>query len=257
MTNADSGEVRRIFIVPMLVVIFLMTNLFLLYLLKKVFILDRKHEKTELELLKFQYLESDLKLYRQHRHDMKNHLTVIYQLVQNGKYDDLETYTKQYIQQTDHALIQVNTGMDELDVLLYNKFEIAKENHIEIDYHCKAQLIIKSQVIIDIVSIFSNLIDNAIEANRKIIESDERMITINIEDDQLDYVFVVTNAFLNKDNFDEFVKDGFTTKLDQKNHGLGLGIIHKLVEKYDGKVHIDIFNNKFYQIKIELAKHLL
>ena len=83
------------------------------------------------------------------------------------------------------------------------------------------------------------------------------MISINIEDDQLDYIFVITNAFVKNDKINEFTNDGFTTKADSNNHGLGLGIIHKLVEKYKGKIYIDIFNEIFYQIKIELPKHLL
>lgn len=257
VSGSTEVSTKRILIAPILLTIFLLTNWFLLYLLKKVFILNRKHEKIELELLKYQYLESDLKMYRQHRHDMKNHLTVIYELVQNNKYKDLEDYTKQYLDTTNKKLRQINTGADELDVLIYSKLDLAKEFLIDTDYHCTTELNITHHAVIDIVSIFSNLIDNAIEANKKITNTSERMVSININEDQLDYVFVITNAFIQEANPDKFGLDGFTTKADTKNHGLGLGIITKLVDKYKGQLSIEIFNEKFFQVKIEIPKHTL
>lgn len=257
VSSSTTIGTKRILVAPILLSIFLLTNGFLLYLLKKVFILNRKYEKIELELLKYQYLENDLKMYRQHRHDMKNHLTVIYELVQNKKYDDLHDYTKQYLDNTTKKLRQINTGADELDVLIYNKLDSAKHHAIETDFSCMTEFNISHHAVIDIVSILSNLLDNAIEANRKINIPSERMLSINIGEDQLDYVIVVTNAFIVENTPNHFLKDGFTTKRDKKNHGLGLGIIHKLVDKYKGVVYIDIFNNKFYQIKIEIPKHTL
>lgn len=257
ISSSNSVGTKRILVVPILLTIFLLTNGFLLYLLKKVFILNRKHEKIELELLKYQYLETDLKMYRQHRHDIKNHLTVMYELVQSEKYSDLKDYTKQYIDNTSKKLRQINTGADELDVLIYNKLDTAKHHSIETDFICTTSFNMSHHAVIDIVSILSNLLDNAIEANRRIVTPSERMLSININEDQLDYVIVVTNAFIQEASPSRFLMDGFTTKRDVKNHGLGLGIIHKLVDKYKGTVYIDIFNDKFYQIKIEIPKHTL
>lgn len=258
VSNSNSTiEVRRIILVPILLLIFLITNGFLLFLLKKVFILNRKHEKLSLEMIKYDHLEHDLKMYRQHRHDVKNHLTVMYELVQNEKYNDLKEYTKNFIQTTSNKLRQINTGSDELDVLIYNKIDLAKELKIDIDYHCQASLSLRHHSVIDIISIVSNLLDNALDANKKINDPSERMISVNIHEDQLDYVFVITNAFIQTSNPNWFLKDGFTTKTDKANHGLGIGIVNKLVDKYDGKVSIDIFNKKFYQMKIELPKHTL
>lgn len=255
--TSNDVSVRRLLMIPLLIIIFLITNVFALYLLKRIFILNRRYEKSEMERLKYQYLESDLKLYRQHRHDMKNHLIIIYEMVKNRQYDDLQDYTQQYIQKTSNKLLNIKTGTDELDILFYNKIDLAKQSNIQIDFRCNTEIAVHHNVIIDVVSIFSNLLDNAIEANRSIMNPSERMISINIDDDQLDYVFVITNAFLPNQQVGDFVKDGFTTKADQANHGLGVGIIHKLVERYKGKVHIDVFNDKFYQVKIELPKHLL
>jgi sensor histidine kinase regulating citrate/malate metabolism len=177
--------------------------------------------------------------------------------VKSEKYSDLKDYTKQYIDNTSKKLRQINTGADELDVLIYNKLDTANHHSIETDFICPTSFNMSHHAVIDIVSILSNLLDNAIEANRRIVTPSERMLSININEDQLDYVIVVTNAFIQEASPSRFLMDGFTTKRDVKNHGLGLGIIHKLVDKYKGTVYIDIFNDKFYQIKIEIPKHTL
>lgn len=258
MSNPIKNEtLRRVSFISLLLIIFIISNILVLYLLKKVFILNRKYEKNELELLKYQYLESDLKLYRQHRHDMKNHLTVIYELVQSENYNDLKDYTKSYIDQTSTQLRQINTGVDELDVLIYSKVDYAKSNNINTDFHCLTELTAHSHTVIDVVSIFSNLLDNAIEANKKILDYSERTLSISIADDQLDYVFVITNAFLSTHDAKRFTETGFTTKSDVVHHGLGTGIIEKLVSKYSGHVNIDVLDGKFYQVKIEIPKHLI
>lgn len=259
-TNLDSdNELRRIVMVPLLLAIFVSTNIFILYLLKKVFIVSRKQEKSNIELLKYKYLETDLILYRQHRHDMKNHLMIMYELVKNKQYTELEDYTKQYLDSTSNKLYNVNTGLDELDVLIYNKFELSKSKNITIEYNCNTEITAHYNSTIDLISIFSNLLDNAIDANEKISNPNDRMISINIYEDQLDFIFVVTNAFVEHKKISSaiFSTDGITTKSDIKNHGLGLGIVGKLVSKYNGNISFDVFNDIFYQVKIEIPKHIL
>lgn len=257
LNTHDNSLFRRLFILGALFLIFVVSNAFSFYLLRKIFLSQKKYEKIELELVKYQYLESDLKLYRQHRHDMKNHLTVMYELVKSSKYEDLEEYTQQYMKKTSRKLLQVRTGSDELDVLLYNKMAQAKSSHIPVEYHCQSEIILHNHAMIDVVSIFSNLLDNAIDASRAIENPSDRVIAITIQEDELDYVFVVTNAFVSEVNPEMFLQDGFTTKKDSSNHGLGLGIINKLVNKYKGTSSIEIFNERFYQVKIELPKHLI
>ena len=249
--------INHFIIIPLLIIILLATNVFILYLLKKVFIKNRKSEKLILELRKYKYLEKDLKLYRQHRHDMKNHLMIIYELVNNKKYNDLSDYTKTYLDITSNKLQQITTGVDELDVLIYSKFDEAKTLNINVDFHCSIKININYNTIIDLISIISNLLDNAIEANSKIINPNDKTLSVAINEDQLDYTFIITNAFVNNINSNKFSIDGFTTKKNSNEHGLGIGIVNNLVSKYNGQLFVEIFNDIFYQIKIDLPKHLL
>jgi two-component system sensor histidine kinase AgrC len=227
----------------------------MLYLIKKCFISTRRYERNVLELLKYKYLENDLKSYRQHRHDMKNHLSIIYDLVQGEKYDDLKNYTKEYLHQTVQKLKTVSSGSDEIDVLLYHKINQAKEHHIPVDYHIKTVFNLPYAAMMDFVSIFSNLLDNGIEANVQLKDIKDRTLNITIDDDAIDYKIVITNAFKKHSKPQKFLEDGFTTKDNKENHGLGLGIVEKIVQRYKGQSHIEILNESFYQVKIEIPKH--
>ena len=250
-------NLRPLMILSLLLIILLSNSIFMLYLIKKIYIYIRRSEKSKLELLKYKYLENDLKTYRQHRHDMTNHLTVIYELVNKEKYDDLEKYTQEYLKKTNLKLKSVESGSDEIDVLLYHKISDAKTHYISVDYHIKPVLSLAHQTLMDIVSILSNLLDNAIEANKQISDFNQRALNITITDDPLDYLIVVTNAFIKTEDPNQFQKNGFTTKTDAINHGMGLSIVSKIVERYSGQMSIEVLNDLFFQVKIDLPKHRL
>jgi len=241
-------------ILPLLLIILVSNSVFMLYLIKKIYINIRRSEKSQLELIKYKYLETDLKAYRQHRHDMTNHLTVIYELVKAGKYKDLEDYTKDYMSKTHKKLKSLESGSDEVDVLLHHKIHDARHSNISVDYNVQPVFDISHYALTDVVSIFSNLLDNAIEANMAIKDQSQRALNITINQDPLDYIVVVTNTFLPTKAIDRFSLDGYTTKEDKKNHGLGMGIISKIVDKYQGHMKIEVLNNVFFQVKIELPK---
>lgn len=241
-------------ILPLLLLILVSNSIFMLYLIKKIYIYIRRAEKSNLELLKYKYLESDLKSYRQHRHDMTNHLTVMYELVNNENYDDLKAYTKEYLKKTHQKLKAVSSGSDEIDVLLYHKVNEAREAYISVDYNIKPVLKPSHHSLMDIVSVLSNLMDNAIEANVQISDNKQRVLNITIDEDPLDYLIIVTNAFIKDKDPKHFQNDGFTTKNDAKNHGMGLGIITKIIQRYKGQLTIEVLNECFFQVRVELPK---
>lgn len=250
--------VSRWLLTGILMVIFIYTNFIVYYLMKKTFTFQRLLERQKLELVKYKYLENDLQVHRQHHHDTKNHLMIISELVKSRDYEDLENYTKQFSASTNRKLMHVNTGLDELDVLFYNKIDQAKKQHIKVDFNCGVGIDADENAVLDLISIASNLFDNAIEANLKIQDINDRIISINIDQDQLDYIFIITNTFVfDRTILRKPVHEGYTTKADKKNHGLGLKIVTRLVNKYDGKMSYKIYNDLFYEVRVELPKHTL
>ena len=90
---------------------------------------------------------------------------------------------------------------------------------------------------------FENLIDNITEANLKISNIEERYAFINIEYKKNALRIVTQN---NYDNINLDSKNNIiTSKKDILNHGIGLKSIKKIVNKYYGKLNINIEDKKF------------
>lgn len=115
-----------------------------------------------------------------------------------------------------------------VDAILYNKKILAKKYGIE----TKIQVITPDKfniAPIDLVSLFSNLIDNAIEAT---IKSDSRFINIECYPINNHFVIKVGNTKCKEDYID--IKKVRTTKNNSDEHGLGIQIIKNIILKYDG-----------------------
>lgn len=94
---------------------------------------------------------------------------------------------------------------------------------------------------VDICILFSNLIDNAIEANQKC--SGERFLSIQTTR-KLSILMVAisnrANGELNKSG--NILK---STKDNSKEHGIGTQNIFSIIEKYHGEYHIVTENDTF------------
>lgn len=251
--NFDSVVVFRIYIF----IIFIFTNVFILYLLKKLYIYINSAEKSKIESAKYRYLETELKVYRKHRHDMKNHLMIIYEFSNSSRYEELQNYISKYYKDITKAKLSIETGIDELDMLFANKFSQFRASDIPFTFNKSTYLNLDDTCVIDLVSLFSNILDNAYEACQKVKSKNDQLISINIMEDPLDYIFVVTNTTLPMAPLNRFRIEGVSTKAKKKGHGLGLSIIENLVSKYDGISSFEVLNDKFFQVKIEIPKHSL
>jgi len=93
----------------------------------------------------------------------------------------------------------------------------------------------------DIISLFSNLLENAFEAVAQV--NDNKKIEMGIDRKTTDLYIRIENGYqgdLKSKNI------GFeTTKADKRNHGIGMQVIYDVVEKYNGNLKISTNNNNF------------
>lgn len=245
------------------------STLFMLYIgtfalvIFQVLSLFKLQRAQQIEIQKYKYLENEIKFYRQHRHDLKNHLIIMYELARLGKTEELRSYASEFMERTDQSLLTLQTGNQELDILLYSKLDQARQNLVEVDIHNSEPLNIHSKRIFNVIAIISNLLDNAIEACIEIDNPDDRSITLSLEKDLFNYYVIVTNTFdpkvLNLENIRSKAPVlGVTHKKDKKAHGMGLKIVQSLVQRLEGKTQIDIYNQQFFQVKVTLpAENLI
>lgn len=140
------------------------------------------------------------------------------------------------------------TGNKALDVVLQEKSLYCSKNGIQF-------LSIADGKIIDfmktthIYSLFSNLIDNAIESELKIEDVKKRLIRLNVSKQRNSVVITIENACLEAPTF----KNGLplTTKEDKTNHGFGTKSIKNIVERYKGYINFNWENEVFF-VKIVL-----
>ncbi|MCU9807310.1 ATP-binding protein [Paraclostridium sp. AKS46] len=101
---------------------------------------------------------------------------------------------------------------------------------------------------LDVCSIFSNMIDNAIEACIKINDKDRNRF-INIKGTIVNGFFVIKceNSKVNEVKFKD--KNIKTDKRDSNLHGIGIKSIKTSVQKYDGELFID-YQDYIFTVKI-------
>ncbi|EOU2096407.1 ATP-binding protein, partial [Clostridium perfringens] len=176
---------------------------------------------------------------RQLHHDMKNHIICMRKLNQNGynneKYiESLDKKIKSYENKFD-------TGNILLDIILIEKKQICDNKNIKFSSSINFTMCDFIDLE-DICSIFSNILDNSIEACSKINENN-KFIFIEGKVVEKFFIIKVENSKVNKINIknNKFITD----KNNKSSHGLGISSIKNSVKKYNGETVIHYTDDRF------------
>lgn len=156
------------------------------------------------------------------RHDIKNHVMVVKELLQSKKPEEALEYVSGMESLADELSFPCSTNHPVLDILLGNKLGMAKNDGIEVQ--CSLQLPYPCSINdMDFCIILSNALDNAICACRNMEESSEKYIHVT-GSLQGDFILLeVENSF-----------QGDASVCP----GTGLGNIKSVVEKYHGAMEL-------------------
>jgi sensor histidine kinase YesM len=136
----------------------------------------------------------------------------------------------------------VNTNHFELDIVLNMKLQEAEQKGIAIQAVCDDMTELKMQTK-DICSLFSNILDNAIEANEKVEKDSPKWIHFSCERRGNMLVVNVSNPVAGK--LEEREGRLQSTKKDEGIHGLGMISMQRVVESYHGYQNIRILDGVF------------
>ncbi len=217
---------------------------------------SRKEQEYKANELRIQHIEEQNQVYRQHHHDSRNHLTIIALMAGLDKTNELKRYVSVYSDVIDISGNDIDTGIVELDLLLYAKVCDAKAKKIEVKYECNVKLSCPTYYVVILVSIFGNVFDNAIEAASKVEEGKLKEIEFFIEDDPCDIVFCVMNTYTGEKIAPEKLEEGGFTSKEEGDHGHGLKIISRLVKKMGGIVRFEM-NDTHFITEIQIPTHIL
>lgn len=203
--------------------------------------LDLVNEKLDMQYKYYLMVKESQEKMKQVYHDMNNHMENIRSLKNSS--EDVNEYINNIEDEVKNNKNIYNTGNALLDIILYEKSKDCIKNNIDfnvgIDFS-KCEFI----DMIDISSIFSNLIDNAIEACNKIDDNNiEKYITIKGIFIKSYYVVRCENSKTNK----VIIKNNkiLTSKKNKFLHGIGLDSIKSSIKKYNGELKIKNSEFKF------------
>ncbi|MPM90579.1 hypothetical protein SDC9_137700 [bioreactor metagenome] len=179
-------------------------------------------------------------------HDIKNHIICMKDMCNNNETEKARNYIyniEKSLEKYKNNIKNFNTGNMIVDSILNNKKILCEERLINFEADVDFS---KSNYMdmIDICIIFSNIIDNAIEACTK-IKIDDLNKQINIESKYIENfcIIVIENTKINKVNRKN--NNLITTKKDKFIHGIGLRNVKNVVKKYLGEVVIEYSEEKF------------
>lgn len=182
------------------------------------------------------YYKKEIQQYRNEQifyHDLKNQFLVIKNYIRNKNFDKVEEYIEK-LSYAEEQLPKYRTGIDVLDILLEYKKKEAEEQKICVDIHTDPiELKLLER---EVVALFGNLLDNAIEACNQ-IRGDIKWIRVAIRKLHEMTFIKVSNSYEEHPIIEQ--EKFISTKEDKRMHGLGMTSMRMIVEKYDGNMEIN------------------
>lgn len=220
-------------------------NVAVLYLLER---MEKTAENQERVLaleqqLQFQAknMEAASQLYTAQRHkvhDFRAHLNILQGLLQNQEYDAAEQYLNSVTKEQTDRLFLVNSHHSILDALFNTKATEAIRKGIDIDFELNDLSTLPFDVS-DMVVLFSNLLDNAIEACEKV--DGNRVIRVSVVLKR-SLLFSIRNTTLPVKIKNDTIQ---TTKPNASLHGFGLSNIKLILNKYHADFVMDYTDGWF------------
>ena len=163
-------------------------------------------------------------------HDMKNHMLALKKYSQEQDWIGLDNYLNELSEDILDYNYQIWTGNRMLDMILNEKSKEAKDKKIDMQINTEVFTTLPFTDR-EIISLFGNLLDNAIEACERITDKNTWIHIKMKKKNQLLY-FEIKNT--TETTVQQVPGKFITTKTDGTLHGYGIKNIMDVVEKYHG-----------------------
>ena len=182
-----------------------------------------KYSKESMEIIK----RSNEEL-REFKHDLKNYLLPLQEAMETMPQSEMVKVWEKINQKIEDVQTLIQTGNSYVDSMINTKITLARSEKVDV----KCTILSKMEGIDDLefCSVFGNLMDNAIEAERKVTEKKEIIISV---EEQMGYLRLEIQNKIEKSVLNENSSLN-TTKKDTSSHGIGHKSIKRTMQKVGG-----------------------
>lgn len=182
-----------------------------------------KYSKESMEIIK----RSNEEL-REFKHDLKNYLLPLQEAMETMPQSEMAKVWEKINQKIEDVQTLIQTGNSYVDSMINTKITLARSEKVDV----KCTILSKMEGIDDLefCSVFGNLMDNAIEAERKVIEEKEIIIFV---EEKMGYLRLEIQNKIEKSVLNENSSLN-TTKKDTSGHGIGHKSIKRTMQKVGG-----------------------
>ena len=176
------------------------------------------------------------------RHDINNHIYCMQHLCEQKDYKELESYLIDMRAHVEKLHVEIETGNEIVNIIVNDIYAKSRNDNIIFKWSGILPNALKISLM-DICTIFSNLMNNAVEAVRKIDNEGLRIIDANIKNINNSIVIEINNTIAEKVNIEN--QHLVTTKENKDKHGLGTMNVRECVKKYNGNLQYYCTDDKF------------
>lgn len=226
----------------------LIGNFFLFYMIEDIVKREKSlkemqiaHERTKAQTAMYIQMNQSYEEQKSKIHEFKNHINCVQGLLESHNSQKALEYTQKISNLWTSEMNYIVTNHPIVNAVLNQKYKQAKAEGILLVLSVSNMegLTLEDE---DIVTLLTNLLDNAIEATRQ-VEKEKKMIKCRLTYQNNTFSVAIRNPVIGQVEIeDNRIK---TTKSDKENHGMGITNISNVVNKYDGNYVFSCTNGYF------------
>lgn len=188
--------------------------------------LEKSKKQLEFQSSKYSMLSDAYRQTRSIVHDMRKYNRLIRTCIAQKNYDELLKTVEKNESSLNKNVTLINTGNLVIDTFITNYIYTTKTEEITFDYKIDVDKSVIPIENYDLCIILGNLLDNSLEACRRILRMNARKIVLQIHINDGFFVIYIANTYNHNEKpinkYDEFV------------HGYGTLNIKNIVDKHHG-----------------------
>lgn len=196
-------------------------------------------QQMDLQTKSITALEKSYRAQRNASHEFSHQMQTIGDLLVNSKFVEAQNYIQQILKTHTARTFAVNTHHPILDAILNHKYQLANEQGIDMSFKVNDLSAIKLSTN-ELVVLFSNLLDNALEACTKLSENKKIECQLELADT---FYISIRNTTLPVTINDRRID---TTKTPRAEHGYGLPNICRILDKLNAEYVFDYKDGWFH-----------